>query len=133
MVALVSIGVLVLGSCNLLPPQCALQLYEAPTISNIVGDPNNVRISFRLVNIGSEYLENCKVQWYVDALGIGTDGLIDFDEITDWAPAIGVDLSIGEPSGTITVDTTSGKFSGGTGGVDNFGVYAWGWKNPPDD
>ena len=131
LVALVSIGVLVLGSCNLFPPQCALQLYEAPTITPALDD--NVTISFKLVNIGSESLQNCKVQWYVDALGTGTDGSIDFDEITDWAPSIGVDLTMFEVSKEFSVTTTSGNYTGGTAAVDYYGVYAWGWENPPDD
>ena len=131
LVALVSIGVLVLGSCNLFPPQCALQLYEAPTITPALDD--NVTISFKLVNIGSESLQNCKVQWYVDALGTGTDGSIDFDEITDWAPLIGVDLGMFEISKEFSVTTTSGNYTGGTAAVDYYGVYAWGWENPPDD
>jgi hypothetical protein len=131
LVALVSIGVLVMGSCNLFPPQCALQLYEAPTIATALDD--NVTISFRLENIGSERLQNCKVQWYVDALGTGTDGSIDFDEITDWAPSIGVDLGMFEISDEFSVTTTSGNYTGGTAAVDYYGVYAWGWENPPDD
>ena len=132
-VALLSISILVLGSCNLFPPQCALWLYEAPTISNILGDDTNVKISFRLVNIGSENLQNCKVKWYVDSSSEGTVGTIELDEITDWAPTIGVDLIIGEISSEIPVTTTSGNYAGGTAGVDSFGVYAWGWENPPDD
>jgi hypothetical protein len=132
LVALAAIGVLILVSCNLFPPQCALQLYEAPTISTVSGE-DNVTISFQLENIGSENLENCKVQWYVDSSSEGTVGTIETNEITDWAPSIGVDLSIGETSGLITVDTTFGNYAGGTAGVDSFGIYAWGWENPPDE
>jgi|GEM_PF-2724555 len=133
LVVLVSIGVLVMGSCNLFPPQCALQLYEAPTITPALGDTTNVTISFKLVNIGSERLQNCKVQWYVDALGIGIDGSIDFDEITDWVPSIGVDLGMFGISDEISVTTTSGNYTGGTAAVEYYGIYAWGWENPPDD
>ena len=128
-VALLSIGVLVLGSCNLFPPQCALRLYEAPTITGI-GD--NVEIKFQLYNIGSENLQNCKVKWYVDSTG-GAVGTIELDEITDWAPTIGVDLTILEISNEITVTTTTGIYSGGLAGVDSYGVYAWGWENPSDE
>ena len=131
LVALVSIGVLVLGSCSLFPPQCALQLYEAPTITPALND--NVTISFELVNIGSERLQNCKVKWYADTSDLVPVGTIEDEEITDWAPSIGVDLSIGERSGLITVTTGSAIYTTGLSGIDSYGVYAWGWENPPDD
>ena len=129
-VALLSIGVLILVGCNLLPPQCALQLYEAPTISSV---GNDVEISFRLYNIGSENLQNCKVKWYADTSDLGPAGTIESSEITDWVPSIGIDLSILEISGLITVTTTSGIYTSGLAGIDSYGVYAWGWENPPDE
>ena len=130
-VALLSISILVLGSCNLFPPQCALRLYEAPSITTATG--NNVQISFELVNIGNENLQNCKVRWYADTSDNGVVGTIEDEEITDWAPTIGVDLAIGERSGLITVTTESTIYTSGLGAIDSYGVYAWGWENPPDD
>lgn len=129
--ALLSICVLVIVSCDLFPPQCALRLAGAPTIATAAGD--NIEITFQLYNNGFENLQNCKVKWYVDTSDSGSVGTIESEEITNWAPSLGVDLSIGETSPTYTVTTTSGIYTTGTGGVVNYGVYSWGWENPPDE
>jgi len=122
--AVVSIVVFVLASCNLFPPQNSLQLASAPYYTDLGGD---IRIHFHLENIGSDTLDNCKVKWYVDQT---PNGSIDFDEITAWAPTLGVSLSPGQDRDGLIVDTTTGiTFAN----VEYFGVYAWGWENPPDD
>jgi hypothetical protein len=122
--AVVSIGVFVLSSCNLFPPQNSLRLASAPYYTDLGG---NIRIHFHLENIGSDTLKNCKVKWYVDVTPGST---IEFDEVTAWAPTLGVNLSPGGDRDFLTVDTTTGiTFAS----VENFGVYAWGWENPPDE
>jgi hypothetical protein len=122
--ALLSLSILAIVSCNLFPPQNSLQLAGAPYYTDIGG---NIKIHFELENIGSDSLQNCKVKWYVDQTA---NDSIDFDEITAWAPASGVDLAPVAKSGPLTVDTTTGiTFSN----VEYFGVYAWGWENPPDE
>jgi hypothetical protein len=122
--AVVSIVVLVLASCNLFPPQNSLELAGTPYYTDIGGD---ITIHFWLKNTGSDTLENCKVKWFVDET---LDGSIDFDEITAWAPTLGVNLFPGETSSELTVDTTGGVI---VANIEYFGVYAWGWENPPDD
>ena len=122
--SILTIIVLVTGSCNLFPPENTLELAAEPYYTDLVG---NIQIHFELKNTGSDTLRNCKVKWYVDKTA---NGSIDFDEKTGWAPAFGVDLAGGAKSTEITVDTTTGiPYTD----VEYFGVYAWGWDNPPDE
>lgn len=119
--------VVFMASCNLFPPDTSLRVVN-PSYTLISG--NNVRISFKLYNSGSEALENCKVKWFVDdfdndSAGANTDADIEYDEITAWAPSIGVDLAAGETSEEFTVDTTSGIF---VNGVNFYGIYEMGWN-----
>ena len=108
--AILSVIVLLLASCNLGAPDLALRIVN-PTIAPVVGDPTNVRITYQLHNSGSETLRNCKVRWYVDDTS-GTD--IEYDEITNWTPTTGYDLSVDETSEAMSVETTSGIFAGGS-------------------
>jgi hypothetical protein len=60
-----------------------------------------------------------------------TDNEIEFDEITVWAPALGVTLGPGDTSIlSYTVDTASGFFASG---VNFIGIYAMGWNYTPDE
>ena len=127
-IAFLSVIVLLIASCNLIPPDLVLRVVN-PSYTFIDGG-TNVRITFQLYNSGSEMLQTCKVKWYVDDFdGDGTDADIEYDELTVWAPGIGVDLSVGETGGPFTVDTTSGIF---TNGVNFYGIYAMGWDGPTD-
>ena len=83
--ALLSLSILAIVSCNLFPPQNSLQLAGTPYYTDIGG---NIKIHFELENIGSDSLQNCKVKWYVDQTA---NDSINFDEITAWAPTFGVD------------------------------------------
>ena len=106
----------------MIPPDLVLRVVD-PSYASIGG--GNVRITFQLYNSGSERLQNWKVKWYVDDnIDAGSDGIIDYDEITVWVPGIGVDLAVGETSSVYTIDTTSGKFGGG---VNFYGIYEMGW------
>ena len=125
--AILSLIVLAIVSCDLFPPENTLELAVEPYYSDLGG---NIRIHFRLKNTGSDTLQNCKVKWFVDDSTTGTAGSIEFDEITGWAPALGVNLAGGATSTEITVDTTTGI---SYANVEYFGVYAWGWDNPPDE
>ena len=116
-----------MASCNLFPPDLALRAVN-PTYTAIAG--NNVRITFRLYNSGSEALQNCKVRWYVDNSGDGDDGTVEYDELTAWAPSIGINLAVGETSSVFTVDTTSGTYASG---VDFYGIYEMGWNYSSDE
>ncbi len=128
-IAFLLVIVLFLASCNLIPPDLVLRVVN-PSYSFIDGGIN-VQISFRLHNSGSERLQNCKVRWYVDdTIDAGSDGVIDYDEITVWAPGTGVDLLVGETSAVFTVDTTSDIFGGG---VNFYGIYEMGWDGSPDE
>ena len=122
--AILPIVVLGIVSCDLFPPQNALQLYGTPSYTDIGG---NITINFELQNIGSETLSNCKVRWYVDET---PNGSIDFDEITGWAPATGVAISGPGTSGPLSVSTTTGIV---VANIEYYGIYAWGWDNPPDE
>ncbi len=123
--AVLLVVVFLIASCNLFAPDLVLRVVN-PSYAPIVGDPGNVRITFELENSGSETLRNCKVKWFVDDTS-GTD--IEYDEITVWAPGIGVNLGVGETSGPFTVDTTSGIFGGG---VNFYGIYEMGWDGEKD-
>jgi hypothetical protein len=122
--------VLLIASCNLFPPDLTLRVVN-PSYAQI-GGTNNVRITFKLHNSGSETLQNCKVRWYVDDIDSdGTDADIEYDEITNWAPVIGVNLAGGETSAEFTVDTTSDIFIGGV--VNFYGIYEMGWNYSSDE
>jgi hypothetical protein len=121
--AILSVVVLLVAGCNLMPPDLVLRVVN-PSIASIGG--GNVRITFRLYNSGSDALQSCKVKWYVDDTdGDASDADIEYDELTVWAPATGVYLAEGQTSGVYTVDTTSGIFGGG---VNFYGVYEMGWN-----
>lgn len=121
--ALLLVIVMLMASCNLFPPDTALRVINPSCAS--IGD-GNVRITFELYNSGSEALQNCKVKWYVDDTdNDASDADIEYDEITGWAPSIGVDLAVGQSTAEFTVDTTSGIFGGG---VNFYGIYEMGWN-----
>jgi hypothetical protein len=80
-----------------------------------------------LYHSGGDTLENCKVKWYVDDT---PNELIYFDEITDWAPSLGVTIRADKSSSTITVETEPYSVALP---VEFYGVFAWGWNNPPDE
>jgi hypothetical protein len=69
------------------------------------------------------------VKWYVDNMD-GDNSVIEYDEITVWAPGIGVDLGVYDTGGPFTVDTTSGNFGVG---VNVFGVYEMGWDGSTNE
>ena len=123
-IAILSFFALAIASCNLLPPQNALSLASAPVLEDDGGGIWQIR--FQLYNSGEDALDNCKVKWYVDYTA---NGSINFDEITDWAPSLGVNLGVDKTSPVITVKTTGSVALP----VEYYGVYAWGWDNPPDD
>ena len=125
--AFLAVVVLLLASCNLFPPDTSLRVVD-PHYTIIGGD--DVRIFFTLYNSGSEALKNCKVKWYVDdfdndAAGANSDADIEYDEITGWAPSIGVDLEAYSYTEELSVVTTSGIFGGG---VNFYGIYEMGWN-----
>ena len=127
-IAFLLVIVLLIASCNLIPPDLVLRVVN-PSYASIGG--GNVRITFELYNSGSERLQNCKVKWYVDDTdGDASDADIEYDELTGWAPGIGVDLGVGVTKGPFTVDTTSGIFGGG---VNFYGIYEMGWDGSPDE
>lgn len=130
-IGFLSMLIMLIASCELIPPECALAVINR-SYASIGG--GNIRISFQLENTGSESLQNCKVRWFVDDFdGDASDADVEFNTVNDitvWAPAMGVDLSVGEISGIITVDTTSGLYGGG---VNFYGVYEYGFDNPPDE
>jgi len=112
----------------LIPPDLVLRVVN-PSYT-FIGGGNNVRITFKLYNSGSEALKNCKVKWYVDDFdGDASDDVIEYDELTVWAPGTGVDLAVGETSAEFTVDTTSGIFGSG---VNFYGIYEMGWDGSTD-
>ncbi len=124
--------VLLISSCKL-NPDLALRVVN-PSYTPIDGG-TNVQITFQLYNSGSEYLQDCKVKWYVDdfdddALGANTDADIEYDEITSWAPTTGYDLEVGATSEAISVETTSGIF---IDGVNFYGIYEMGWNYSSDE
>ena len=85
-IALLSVIVLFIASCDLFAPDLVLQVVD-PSYT-IIG--TDVKIEFSLKNTGSERLQNCKVRWYVDDTATGPTDEIEYDEKTDWAPALGV-------------------------------------------
>ena len=129
-VAVLLFAMLALTSCDLFAPDCALELAGPPDEPYYVEAGGVVTIHFRLHNIGDVTLSDCKVRWYVDDAGDAVPGTLEFDEITGWAPALGTTISPGNKSSWISVSTSEVDFSGG---VEFFGVYAWGWENPPDE
>ncbi|UCF96213.1 MAG: hypothetical protein JSV89_13615 [Spirochaetaceae bacterium] len=123
--AILPIIVLVIVSCDLFPPENTLELAGAPVLTDKGG--GILQIEFQLYNSGDDTLDNCKVKWYVDDT---VNGLIDFDEITGWAPSLGVTIGAKKTSPKITVETAPGSVALP---VEYYGVYAWGWDNPPDE
>ena len=127
-IAFLVVIVLLVASCNLIPPDLVLRVVN-PSYT-FIGGGNNVRITFKLYNSGSEALQDCKVKWYVDDTdGDASDADIEYDELTVWAPGTGVDLAVGETSAEFTVDTTSGIFGSG---VNFYGIYEMGWDGSTD-
>ena len=128
-IAFLLVIVFLIASCSLIPPDLVLRVVS-PSIGRI-GVSNDFRITFKLKNIGSEALQNCKVKCYVDHIDNDpSDNVIELDdELTVWAPGTGVDLAVGETSAQFTVDTTRGIF---TNGVNFYGIYAMGWDGPTD-
>ena len=129
-VTILLFAMLALASCDLFPPQCALELADPPNQPYYTEAGGVVTIYFKLHNISDMTLSNCKVRWYVDDDGAAGSGTVEYDEITGWAPALGTTLSRNETSDWISVSTSEKDFSAG---VEFFGVYAWGWENPPDE
>ena len=122
---ILSIFTLAIASCSLIPPQNALRLAGPPVLTDIGG--GILQIEFQLYNSGDDTLDNCKVKWYVDDTA---NGSIDFDEITNWAPSLGVTIGADKTTPVITVETAPGSV---VLPVEYYGVYAWGWDNPPDE
>lgn len=126
-IAFLLVIVLLIASCHLGTPDLALRV-ENPSYEIIGG---NVRITFELKNSGSEYLQDCKVRWYVDDTdGDASDADIEYDEITNWVPTFGIDLGVGQSSAVLSIDTTSGIFGGG---VNFYGIYEMGWNYSSDE
>ena len=123
--AILPIIVLVIVSCDLFPPENTLRLDGAPVLTDIGGGV--LQIEFYLYNSGTDTLDNCKVKWYVDDT---PNGSIDFNEITDWAPSLGVTIGGHKTSSRITVETDPYSVALP---VEYYGIYAWGWNNPPDE
>jgi hypothetical protein len=126
--AFLLVSILLIASCHLGTPDLALRVLN-PSYTSIDGG-NNIRISFQLKNTGSEYLEDCKVKWFVDDTANGPTDEIEYDEITNWVPTFGTNLGAGQTSSVLTVDTTSGIF---IGGVNFYGIYEMGWNYSPDE
>lgn len=126
-IAILSVIVLLIASCDLFAPDLVLQVVD-PSYTITVA--NNVEIEFWLKNTGSERLQNCKVKWYVDDTANGPTAEIEYDEITNWAPTLGVDLGVGVKKGPFTVQTSEVDFSGG---VNFFGIYEMGWDYSSDE
>ena len=127
-IAFLLVIVLLIASCNLGTPDLALRVVNQ-SYASIGG--GNVRITFQLKNSGSEYLQDCKVRWYVDDTDSdASDADIEYDEITSWAPTFGYDLFVGETSEAISVETTSGIFGSG---VNFYGIYEMGWNSSSDE
>ena len=121
-------AVLSLSSCNL-SPKLALRVIN-PSYT-FIDAGTNVQITFQLYNSGSEYLQDCKVRWYVDDLDSdGSDAVIEYDEITSWAPTFGYDLGVGQTSPAISVETDSGIF---LAGINFYGIYEMGWDYSPNE
>ena len=125
-IAFLLVIVVLIASCNLGTPDLALRVVN-PSYEIIGGD---VRIIFELRNIGSEWLQDCKVKWYVDDTDNGPTDEVEYDEITIWAPSTGIDLGVGVKKGPFTVETTLVDFSGG---VNFFGIYEMGWNYSSDE
>ncbi len=125
-IAFLLVIVVLIASCNLGTPDLALRVVN-PSYEIIGGD---VRITFELRNIGSEWLQDCKVKWYVDDTDNGPTDEVEYDEITIWAPSTGIDLGVGQTRGPFTVNTTLVDFSGG---VNFFGIYEMGWNYSSDE
>ena len=70
------------------------------------------------------------MKWYVDDTANGPTDEIEYDEITDWAPTLGVDLGVGITKGPFTVQTSEIDF---IGGVNFFGIYEMGWDYASDE
>ena len=124
-IAFLSVIVMLIASCDLFAPDLVLQVVD-PSYT-IIG--NDVQITFKLKNTGSERLQNCKVRWYVDDTATGPTDEIEYDEKTDWAPPLGVDLGVGVTKGPFYVQTSQVDFSGG---VNFFGIYEMGWDYSSD-
>ena len=125
-IAFLLVIVVLIASCNLGTPDLALRVVN-PSYE-IIG--NDVHITFELRNIGSEWLQDCKVKWYVDDTDNGPTDEVEYDEITIWAPSTGIDLGVGVKKGPFTVETTLVDFSGG---VNFFGIYEMGWNYSSDE
>jgi hypothetical protein len=129
-VALLSVVVFLGVSCSLVPPDMVLRVVEPSYV--FIDSGNNVRITFKLMNSGSETLENCKVRWYVDDVDPSPDDvIINYDEVTVWAPAAGVTIGAGKTTtSSYSVETTSLALANA---IENIGIYEMGWNYSPDE
>ena len=127
-IAFLFVIVLLIASCHLGTPDLALRVVN-PSYTSIGG--GDIRISFQLENTGSEYLEDCKVKWFVDGVdGDASDADIEYDEITNWVPTFGTNLGAGQTSSEYTINTTYGICGIG---VNFYGIYEMGWNYSPDE
>ena len=126
--AILLVIVFLIASCHLGTPDLALRVVNQSYEIMVGGD---VKITFELENTGSEYLEDCKVKWFVDDVDSdASDDDIEYDEITNWVPTFGTSLGAGKTSSVFTIDTESGIFGSG---VNFYGIYEMGWNYSPDE
>jgi hypothetical protein len=108
------LGCLLFTTCELFPPECALEFYLT---NDSTPDVDEVTVWYEMENIGSENLQNCKM--YFDI----TDGVAGTHY--RWTP--GVDLDTGE----FHSDSYTFDFPGLN--IVSVELVGAGWDNPPDD
>jgi len=120
LMAVIFLNLLLITTCDLLPPQCALKFSQEPPFPPDNWDviQHELTIHYTMENIGSIDLQNCKLYFEIDT---------DQGYIYRWTP--GVDLSTTDPKYSDSYVYTLSAVTD----VNEVSIIADGWDNPPDN
>jgi hypothetical protein len=116
LLAVLLFGCLLLTTCDLFPPELAMEFY----LDSYAWDGGNdeLTINYSMENIGSENLQNCKLYFEIDT-NIGF--------YYRWTPGIDLDTSDGLVGDSYIYSLP------GVGVINEVNLIGAGWDNPPDE
>jgi hypothetical protein len=110
------LGCLLLTTCELFPPELALEFHL--DWWGFIDGPDELTVDYSMENIGGEDLQNCKLYFEFD-----TDNGFYYR----WTPGVDLDTMDGLYSDSYTYTLP------GVDQVNEVNLIGAGWDNPPDD
>jgi hypothetical protein len=122
MIFLLAIFLGTIWGCSILPPDISVKPHVEWKLEG-----GKLLIVYIFTNDGTVDLENFKFRFGIDDT-FEEPGIVDYNHETDWYPAAGTTLNVGEK--------LSGEYNTGLdyAGLPAYvGVYEMGFDNPPDN